>query len=113
MATARHKQNEVLKLQDKSRVWHEWPDDLGLHIVEYFGILFTGQSSNVEAVTECISPWVTNAHASLLNSPFDATEVKDDLSSMHPDKSLSPNGLIPGFFSNFGTRWALILKQLV
>lgn len=74
-------------------------------IVQYFRELFTSGGSVGDLVLNCVETKVSQEYNELLMVPFDASDVKDALFSMHPDKSSGPDGMNPIFIKNFGILW--------
>lgn len=46
----------------------------------------------------------------MLMAPFDTTDVKDALFSIHPDKSLSPDGMNPSFYKKI---WHIVGEDAI
>ena len=53
---------------------------------------------------------ITSEHNSMLLAPFSATEVKEAVFSMHPDKSPRPDGMNPAFYQKF---WHIVGEDVV
>uniref|UniRef100_A0A803Q0U5 Reverse transcriptase domain-containing protein n=1 Tax=Cannabis sativa TaxID=3483 RepID=A0A803Q0U5_CANSA len=59
---------------------------------------------------ECIQPSITLEQNDNLLQPITEEEVKTAVFQMHPDKSLGPNGMRPGFYQKF---WSIVGKDVI
>ena len=79
-------------------------------IVEYFSLLYKTEGCSSEDVLACIESSITEDQNTMLLAPFSASEVKDTLFEMHPDKSPGPDGMNPAFYQKF---WHIVGKDVV
>ena len=63
-----------------------------------------------DQILNIIQRKVTEEHNQHLLRPFEMQEVKDAVFSMHPDKSLGPDGMNPNFFQTY---WDMKSQPLV
>lgn len=73
--------------------------------MEYFSKLFQSEGSTSADILSCVATKITAAQNQELLEPFTATDVRDALFSMHPDKSPGPDGMNSTFFQKF---WHII-----
>lgn len=100
-ASTRKRQNSFGNLRKKQGVWCTKSDEVDDLIVDYFQSLFQSDGSNSAEVIQCVETRITNEQNSMLLQPFSATEVKEALFDMHPDKSPGPDGMNPVFYQRF------------
>ncbi|KAM6547399.1 hypothetical protein CsatB_019075 [Cannabis sativa] len=109
-ATARKNHNTISRLQDDSGSWVTWDDKLPDVILGYFQNLFTSSASQFSPVIDVIPSTITLAHNQQLLDPVTEEEVRRALFHMHPDKSLDPDGMTPGFFQKY---WNVVKNDVV
>ena len=97
-ASTKKKKNTIEKLRNNQGMWVSNTLELDDLIVEHFQKLFSSRGCFCDPVVSCIEPSVTVMHNQLLLEPFTAVDVKEVLFSMHPDKSLGPDGMNPAFY---------------
>lgn len=76
----------------------------------YFHNLFHEQATNLNTILNCVSKNVTNNHNELLMQPFTASEVKEAVFSMYPDKPVGVDGFYPVFYQKY---WAVVGEDVV
>ncbi|KAH9683739.1 reverse transcriptase domain-containing protein [Citrus sinensis] len=89
------------RLRNSSGQWCSNPAEVNSLIGEYFSKLFHSEGSISAEIISCVATKITTAQNQKLLEPFTATDVRDALFSMHPDKSPGPDGMNPAFFQNF------------
>ncbi|KAJ8754033.1 hypothetical protein K2173_001931 [Erythroxylum novogranatense] len=110
MASHRHRKNFITKLKNSSGEWIDWDFGLPNMILEYFQQLFTSSRGDTAPILNAVEGKVTPLQNELLLAPYTVEEIKTAVFSMHPDKSLGPDGFNPGFFQTY---WDLIGKDVV
>lgn len=75
-----------------------WNEGLQEVMVDYFGDLFKASNTKWSEVVDCIDPKISAEQNSILLAPVEENEVKRALFGMHPDKSLGPDCMSPGFY---------------
>jgi len=68
---------------------------------QYFSQLFTNDTNVVNPTVEYIDQRVTEEDNGKLLAPFNISEFKKALFSMHSDKAPGPDGLNPAFYKKF------------
>ena len=79
-------------------------------IADYFNLLYKTEGCSSEDVLTCIESSIIEDQNTMLLAPFSASEVKDALFEMHPDKSPGPDGMNPAFYQKF---WHIVGKDVV
>ncbi|KAH9727416.1 reverse transcriptase domain-containing protein [Citrus sinensis] len=97
-ASTKKKKNTIEKLRNNQGMWVSNTLELDDLIVEHFQKLFSSGGCFCDPIVSCIEPSVIVMHNQLLLEPFTAVDVKEALFSMHPDKSLGPDGMNPAFY---------------
>ncbi|KAH9718961.1 reverse transcriptase domain-containing protein [Citrus sinensis] len=64
----------------------------------------------IAEVIHCVETKITNEQNSMLLTPFSATDVKEALFDMHPDKSPGPDGMNPAFYQRF---WHIVGEDVI
>jgi len=63
--------------------------------------MFTARQGDLNPIITYVQPIVSAEDNYLLTIPFSEQEFKEAIFSMHPDKSLGPDGLNPAFYHHF------------
>ncbi|WCJ31254.1 hypothetical protein M5689_012760 [Euphorbia peplus] len=105
MASSKHLQNLICRLQRPYGSWAETHDDLTGTISDYFEQLFDAEPRSKEINLEFMHRRVTTEINVKLTRPFTLDEFKEAIFSMDPYKAPSPDGLNPTYFQKF---WATI-----
>ena len=79
-------------------------------IIDYSQNLFQSNGCNSAKVIHCVESKITNEQNSMLLTPFSATEVKEALFDMHPEKSLGPDDMNPAFCQRF---WHIVGEDVI
>lgn len=74
------------------------PNEIDNMILKYFRELFTSGGSIGNSVLNCVETNVSQDQNLMFLTPCDATDVKDALFSMHPDKSPGADAINPAFY---------------
>lgn len=102
---SRRKLNQIRTLQNNNGEDVGWDDGLQEVMISYFDSLFQSLDTDWKQVVDCIHPKITEDHNSEILRPVDASEVKGAMFHMHPDKSLGPDGMSPGFYQRY---WSIV-----
>lgn len=97
----RRRNNQVTKLKNDDGAWIQKGPELDRFIGDYFGQLYASTQVIIEDVLECITKRITSNQNSILTRAIDGEEAKQAVFNMHPDKSLGPNSLNPGFYQAY------------
>lgn len=97
--------NALVELRNNQCEWCSNQHEIDNMIVKQFRELFTSSGSVGGPILDCIEKKVSQDQNLMLWVPFDATDVKDALFSMHPDKSLGPNSMNLAFYKKIGIFW--------
>ncbi|KAH9648318.1 reverse transcriptase domain-containing protein [Citrus sinensis] len=100
-ASTSNRQNTIGRLRNSSGQWCSNSAEVNSLIVEYFSKLFHSEGSTSADILSCVATKIAAAQNQDLLEPFTATDVRDALFSMHPDKSPRPDGMNPAFFQKF------------
>ena len=79
-------------------------------MVNYFTSLFLATNIDYSKVINCVTRLITENQNSDKLAAVQFKEVKAALFSMHPDKSLGPDGMSPGFYQKY---WKVVGSDLV
>ncbi|KAH9697393.1 reverse transcriptase domain-containing protein [Citrus sinensis] len=110
LASTRKRKNSFRSLRNNQGEWCSNSDEVDALIIDYFKNLFTSGGCNTAEVTQCVDTRITSEHNSMLLAFFSATEVKEAVFSMHPDKSPGPDGMNPAFYQKF---WHIVGEDVV
>ncbi|KAH9708700.1 reverse transcriptase domain-containing protein [Citrus sinensis] len=100
-ASKRKRQNMIGRLRNSAGQWCSNLAEVNSLIGEYFSKLFHSEGSTSADIISCVATKITATQNQELLEPFTATDVRDALFSMHPDKSPGPDGMNPAFFQKF------------
>ncbi|XP_050233384.1 uncharacterized protein LOC126681873 [Mercurialis annua] len=109
-ATHRRRLNNISSLTDEFGVVKTWDNGLDQTILGHFAAIFSSQGCHMDMILNCIEPQISDEQNSALLCPVTNEEVKLALFSMHPDKSLGPDGLNPAFFQKF---WDIVGSDVI
>ena len=70
-------------------------------MTEYFKALYSSKGCSSDECLTAIMPSITEADNVLLIAHFSASEIKEAVFSMHPDKSPKPDGMNPAFYPKY------------
>ena len=90
-----------MKLKDDHDRWLSWDSGLQHLIVNCFKDLFSLRSCNGEEIFSTAKRKVSDMQNYELLRLFEGYEIKDEIFSMHLDKSLGPDGMNLGFYQHF------------
>jgi hypothetical protein len=101
MASTRRRRNNIMTMQmEEGEIVTAQQDICGV-ASNYFAKLFHSDANGTNATTEYIDPRVIEDDNGILLAPFNISEFKKVLFSMHSDKAPGPDGLNPAFFKRF------------
>nr|DAD38904.1 TPA_asm: hypothetical protein HUJ06_013226 [Nelumbo nucifera] len=100
-ASTRKRTNRISRLMDDEGNWHDDPSSLCQVVQDYFRKLFSLSSSHAIDGFDFVDCKVLDSENEKLLSPFSFEEFKESVFQMHPNKSLSPDGLNPAFYQKF------------
>ena len=100
-ASSKRKKNAIMKLKDDHDRWLSWDSGLQHLIVNCFKDLFSFRGCNGEEIFSTAKRKVSDMQNYELLRPFEGYEIKDEIFSMHHDKSLGPDGMNLGFYQHF------------
>ena len=91
----------IRRLRNNSGQWCTNSAEVNSLLVEYFSNLYHSEGNASEDILACVATKITAEQNQELLEPFTATDVRDALFSMHPDKSPGLDGMNPAFFQKF------------
>ncbi|XP_019163496.1 PREDICTED: uncharacterized protein LOC109159839 [Ipomoea nil] len=106
-ATARRKQNQLLRLQDHNDIWQEG-EAMHAEVLRYYTSIFSSSTCSVDLFHR-VREQVTDEMHSSLRQPFTIAEVRAALFDMAPEKTPGPDGMSPAFFQHF---WPVVGHDL-
>ncbi|KAH9670971.1 reverse transcriptase domain-containing protein [Citrus sinensis] len=109
-ASTRKRQNSFGNLRNNQGDWCTNVEEVDEVIINYFHNLFQSNGCNSAEVIHCVETKITNEQNSMLLTPFSATDVKEALFDMHPDKSPGPDGMNPAFYQRF---WHIVGEDVI
>lgn len=83
------------------------------HIIDYYTDLFKSQDPSqeeIDVITNCIRPLVTDDMNAELNAPFTETDILKALNDLNPNKAPGPNGFSAGFYQK---EWHVIKADVI
>jgi hypothetical protein len=100
-ATSRKKVNAISFLENDDGI--RISDDVGMRNVakQYFEELFEEKISTTAPVINVLNRVISADDIRKLTAPFQASEFKDAMFAMQPDKCPGPDGFNPGFYQHF------------
>lgn len=101
----RRKFNYISALENKMGQAVDRENGLQEVMIEYFTELFSASNTNCGSTIDFVSQSVTAEQNEFLLLEIEKSEVKNALFSMHPYKSLGPNGMSPGFYQKY---WQIV-----
>lgn len=111
MASNRNQKNFISKLKNDEGVWVDWDSGLQEVIMNFYSTLFTSSCmGETDPILQHVSSKVSQHQNQFLLSPYTPDEVQTTSFSMHPDKSLKPDGLNPGFFQTY---WDIVRSDVI
>lgn len=108
-ASSKRRRNLVTKLKRDDGVKVTGQQELCGVASSYFTHLFANNQNTLAADMEYMHPTLTDEDNGTLLAPFQISEFKKALFSMHSDKSPGPDGLNPAFYKRF---WRLCGVEL-
>ncbi|KAL8090281.1 hypothetical protein AgCh_039666 [Apium graveolens] len=90
--------------------WINWEEGLSELITTYYDKMFTATETQWEEIVNKVPSSITEVQNKELLREVSVEEVRSALFHMHPDKSLGPNGMTPGFFQK---HWSLVRNDIV
>jgi hypothetical protein len=101
MASTKKRRNNIMELKTEEGNTVTTHHDIYGEAKNYFAKLFSTDANLLDTTLEYISPRVTEVDNGMLLSPFNISEFKKALYSMHSDKAPGPDGLNPAFYKRF------------
>lgn len=101
MASTKKRRNKIMELKTDEGDTVTTHQDICGEANNYFSKLFSSDVNMLDTTLEYISPRVTEVDNGILLSPFNISEFKKALYSMHSDKAPGPDGLNPAFYKRF------------
>lgn len=98
---ARRRHNKIEKLKSLDDNWVTKENDLDSLIFYYFQNIYDSNVGNLSPALECIPYSITDAQNTTIMCKVGKEEVHEALLRMHPDKSLSPDGMSSEFYEIF------------
>ena len=99
----------MTRLKDDSGDWPNTDSKIEELMLVYFQNLFSSEGSSSKECLRMIMPTVSESDNTNLLAPFSETEIQVAIFSMHPNKSLEPDGMNPAFFQKF---WHIVGKDI-
>jgi len=100
-SNSKRRRNDISKIQNQDGDVVSTQQEICQVARGYFSELFTQQSLNSAPTLNFIEAAITNEDNEKLLAPFQVSEFKKALYSMHSDKAPGPNGLNPAFYKRF------------
>ena len=104
-ASRRKADNKVSSLVDDNDIVQSDLSTMGSIALSYFWKLFSSGLPNFDGWKISLIDVVSLEENESLVAPFSKEEFTKAIKQMHPEKSLGPDGLNPGFYQHF---WPLI-----